>query len=225
MKPFPLLFSVAVALLASVSASHGQGVLEPRPLSLPADIDIAELKDTGKAAIDDVMAKYADQDVRPDVKTYAILPLGKDVDAGYFTLQFENIFTQRAGAAGYTLYTRRDKVLEQVLVEIDFQQNYADAMKPETRQKLALEGVQAIIRPRIDIDRSANGAITVRANVEVFQVASGQKIWGYEATRVIGAKLTNEQLVHYLMIGLGGLAAVIILFWFLRALMRAARPR
>jgi hypothetical protein len=219
----PLLAALTLSCLAV--NLHAQGITEPRPLAVPAEVDTAELKDTGRQAIAELMAEFAAQDANAQAKTFAILPLPKDIDQGYFTLQFENAFTQKAGASGFKLYTRRDQVLEQVLVEIDFQQNFADAVKESTRNKLALEGVEAVILPRIDLDRSANGAVTLRATVSVHHVVSGEKLWGHEVARVIAPALTNDQILHYGVIGLAAIALLLILIWLLRTVRAAARPR
>ena len=218
------LILLSACLLLSVASLPAQGISQPRPLALPADIDIASLKDTGKLAIADVLAAFATNAAASGGQSYIILPLSKDIDQDYFTLQFENAFTQKAKSAGYKLYTRTDKTLEKVLTEIGFQQNYADSLKNNV-QKLALVGAQAVVLPRIDIDKSANGALTLRASISVHNVASGEKTWGDEASRTIPGKLTTEEWGRLGAIVLAVLGGLVVLLWFIRTVRAAARPR
>lgn len=212
-------------LLLAATFSHAQGIVQPRAIALPPDIDITAVKDTGKAAIAEVLAAFAANPAASGSQSYIILPLGQDVDQGYFTLQFENAFTQKAGAAGYKLYTRTDKTLGKVLTEIGFQQNYSDSLDKSTVQKLALVGAQAVVLPRIDIDRGMGGAVTLRASISVHNVASGEKTWGDEVSKPVPGKLTTEDWVMYGAIGLAVLGGLVILIWLLGAVKRAKTPR
>lgn len=221
MKLLPLALAAFLALATSVTA---QGISQPRPLTLPDDIDIATLKDAGRAAISQVLAEFAGSNASGG-KSYIILPLSKDIDQGYFTLQFENAFTQKAGAAGYKLYTRTDKVLEKVLTEIEFQQNFEDSLNKATMQKLALVGAESVILPRIDIDRSGDGALTVRASIGIHNVATGEKVWGNESSSLIPGRVTTEQWITRGIIALAAFAVLMIVLWFIRTVRRAARPR
>ena len=212
-------------LLLSAAFSSAQGIKQPRPFSLPPETDITAVKDTGKLAITEVLAAFAANPAASGSQSYIILPLGQDLDQGYFTLQFENAFTQKAGAAGYKLYTRTDKTLEKVLTEIGFQQNYADSLDNSTVQKLALVGAQAVVLPRIDIDRGMDGAVTLRAFISVHNVASGEKTWGDEVSKLVPGKRTTEDWVRLGAIGLAVLGGLVILVWFIRTVRAAARPR
>lgn len=216
---------LAFAFAALTLSSHAQGISQPKPLTLPPDIDMSRLKDAGRKAIAEVLAAFASNNLATGGKSFIILPLGKDIDQGYFTLQFENAFTQKAGAAGYKLYTRTDKVLEKVLTEIEFQQNYEDSLNKATMQKLAIVGAEYVILPRIDIDRSANGALTMRASIGVHNVSTAEKVWGDEGSVVIPGKLTTEEWVRIGAIALAVLGGLVILLWFIRSLRAAARPR
>ncbi|MBL9133535.1 MAG: hypothetical protein JNG86_20155 [Verrucomicrobiaceae bacterium] len=219
------IFLAITALSLTSVFSFAQGINQPRQITLPPDIDITIVKDTGKQAIADVIAAFAANKAASGSQSYIILPLGQDIDQGYFTLQFENAFTQKAGAAGFKLYTRTDKTLEKVLTEIGFQQNYADSLDKSTVQKLALVGAQAVVLPRIDLDRGVDGAVTLRASISVHNVATGEKTWGDEITKPVPGKLTTEQWVMYGAIALGALGVFVILIWFLSAVRKAARPR
>jgi hypothetical protein len=219
------IFLTLTALALSSVFTFAQGINQPRPINLPPDIDITVVKDTGKQAISEVMAAFAANKAASGSQSYIILPLGQDIDQGYFTLQFENAFTQKAGAAGFKLYTRTDKTLEKVLTEIGFQQNFADSLDKSTVQKLALVGAQAVVLPRIDIDRGVDGAVTLRASISVHNVATGEKTWGDEISKPVPGKLTTEQWVMYGAIALGALGVFVILIWFLLAVRKAARPR
>jgi hypothetical protein len=230
--PFPLSMNTrftlplfAMALVAMTLSSHAQGISQPKPLTLPPDIDMSQLKDAGRKAIAEVLAAFASNNLATGGKSFIILPLGKDIDQGYFTLQFENAFTQKAGAAGYKLYTRTDKVLEKVLTEIEFQQNYEDSLNKATMQKLAIVGAEYVILPRIDIDRSGNGALTLRASISVHNVSTAQKVWGDEARVVIPGRRTTEEWLRIGAIALAVLGGLVILLWFVRSVRTAARPR
>jgi hypothetical protein len=219
------LIHILTALAITTAFCLAQGIKQPRPINLSPDIDIAIVKDTGKQAVAEVLAAFAAHPATSGSQSYIILPLGQDIDQGYFTLQFENAFTQKAGAAGYKLYTRTDKTLEKVLTEIGFQQNYTDSLDKSTVQKLALVGAQAVVLPRIDIDRGVDGAVTIRASISVHNIASGEKTWGDEVSKPVPGKLTNQQWVMYGGVALGAFSVLVVLTWFVLALRRAARPR
>lgn len=219
------IFFTLTALALSSVFTFAQGINQPRPINIPPDIDITVVKDTGKQAISEVLAAFAANKAASGSQSYIILPLGQDIDQGYFTLQFENAFTQKAGAAGFKLYTRTDKTLDKVLTEIGFQQNFADSLDKSTVQKLALVGAQAVVLPRIDIDRGVDGAVTLRASISVHNVATGEKTWGDEVSKPVPGKLTTQQWVMYGAIALGALGVFVILIWFLSAVRKAAQPR
>lgn len=208
---------LAAAFAALTLSSHAQGILQPKPLTLPADMDVAAVKDAGKQAAAEVLAAFVASDAAKGGKSFIIMPLGRDVDQGYFTLQFENAFTQRAGAAGYKLYTRADKVLEQVLSEIEFQQNFSDSIDKTTLQKLALIGAQTVVLPRIDIDKSTSGAVTVRASIGVHTIATAEKTWGDEVSKIIPAKHTANDWGRYGGIGFASLGGLAVLFCLIRS--------
>jgi hypothetical protein len=219
------LFLAITALALTSVLSFAQGIAQPRPIMLPPDIDITTVKDTGKQAIAEVLAAFAANKAASGSQSYIILPLGSDIDQGYFTLQYENAFTQKAGAVGFKLYTRTDKTLEKVLTEIGFQQNFADSLDKSTVQKLSLVGAQAVILPRIDIDRGVDGAVTLRASISIHNVASGEKTWGDEVTKLVPGKWTTQQWILFGAIALGALGVLVILIWFVLAVRKAARPR
>lgn len=216
---------LATVLLCTAVAAHAQGIANPRPLNLPADTDMSTLKNTGKQAIAELMAAFAANDAASGSKSYIILPLPRDVDQGYFTLQFENAFTQKAGAAGYKLYTRTDSVLAKVLKETEFQQNYEDALDKGTIQKLAFIGAQAVVVPRMDIDRSAEGLVTLRASISVHNVSTAEKVWGDETAKDLPRPLTTQDWILRGGIALGALGILVVLLWFISSVRSAARPR
>ncbi len=216
---------LTAVLLCTAVAAQAQGIANPRPLSLPADTDISALKSTGKVAIAELMAAFAANDAASGSKSYIILPLPRDVDQGYFTLQFENAFTQKAGAAGYKLYTRTDSVLANVLKETEFQQNYEDALDKSTIQKLAFIGAQAVVVPRMDIDRSADGTVTLRASISVHNVATAEKVWGDETSKDMPRGLTTQDWIFRGGIAVGAIIGLLVLLWIIGSVRSAARPR
>jgi hypothetical protein len=218
------LITFALSFLSVVSMTLAQGISQPKPLNLPADVDTSQLKDAGRKAIAEVLAAFSSNKLASG-ESFIILPLGKDIDQGYFTLQFENMFTQKAGAVGYKLFTRTDKVLEKVLTEIEFQQNFEDSLNKATMQKLSIVGADSVILPRIDIDRNTNGSITLRASIGVHNVSTAEKVWGDEASVEIPGKLTTEAWIRIGAITLAGLGGLVILMWILRSVRAAARPR
>jgi len=219
------LFLITTALFLGAGLSPAQGIDGPKPLLLPADTDVATVKDTGKLAIAELMAAFAANDAASGSTSYIIMPLGRDLDQGYFTLQFENAFTQKAGVAGYKLYTRQDDVLAKVLKEVEFQQNYGDALNQASMQKLALIGAEVVVLPRIDLDRSTDGSTTLRASISVHNVSTGQKLWGDEVSKMIAAKLSTEDWINRAGIGLAVFGGLVLLLWIIRTLRLAARPR
>jgi len=218
------IFTLIAALLFTAGFSQAQGIASPRQLTLPDDIDLAALKDAGRAAISQVLSEFAGSNVSAG-KSFIILPLAKDIDQGYFTLQFENAFTQKAGASGFKLYTRTDKVLEKVLTEVEFQQSFEDSLNKASMQKLSLVGAESVILPRIDIDRSGDGALTVRASISIHHVSTGEKVWGNEGASFIPGKVTTEQWVTRGIIAFAVFAFLLLLLWITRTIRRAARPR
>lgn len=218
------LTTLLTALTLTVISAQAQGITLPRPILLPDDIDIATIKDAGRAAIQQVITEFATSKAAART-SYIIMPLTKDVDQGYFTLQFENAFTQKAGDKGFKLYTRTDKVLEKVLTEIEFQQNYEDSLKQGTLQKLALVGAEAVILPRIDIDRSSDGTLTLRASIGVHNVSSGEKAWGNESSALIPGRITSTHWITRGIMLLAAIALMMIGIWFKRTVQRGTRAR
>lgn len=218
------LTSLLTVLLLVTGFAQAQGIAQPRPLLLPADIDMATLKDAGRAAISQVMSEFVASNAATST-SYIIMPLTKDVDQGYFTLQFENAFTQSARQKNFKLYTRTDKVLEKVLTEIEFQQNYADSLDASTAQKLSLVGAQSVILPRLDIDRSGDGALTLRASIGIHDVKSGEKVWGSEGSAFIPGKPNATQWVMRGIMLLAAIALLMIGIWFKRTVQRGTRAR
>lgn len=216
--------SLLIALTLTVISAQAQGIAQPRPMLLPDDIDIATIKDAGRAAIQQVITEFAASKAAAST-SYIIMPLTKDIDQGYFTLQFENAFTQKAGDKDFKLYTRTDKVLEKVLTEIEFQQNYEDSLKQGTLQKLALVGAEAVILPRIDIDRSGDGTVTLRASIGVHNVSSGEKAWGNESSALIPGRITPTHWITRGIYALAGIALLMIFIWFIRTVRWKTNPR
>lgn len=212
------------ALLLAAPVIQAQGIAQPRPLLLPAGMETAKLKDAGRSAITQVINEFISSGSSSST-SYIILPLTKDVDLGYFTLQFENAFTQSAQQKNFKLYTRSDKVLEKVLTEIEFQQNYADSLDASTAQKLALVGAASVILPRIDIDPSSDGSHTLRASIGIHDVKTGQKVWGGESSVLIQGPPNASQWIMRGIMLLAALALLMIGIWFKRTVQRGTRAR
>lgn len=223
MKRILTILSAAILLLGQ--HAPGQTVPSPKILSLPPGTDIPALKETAKTAIAELMTNFAARQSGSKVQSFVILPLARDIQDGYFTRQFEDAFTHIAGDRDFKLYTREDRQLAAVMKEPEFVSIYEDAVNPATIQKLSLVGAEAVIIPRLGVDVSANGTQVLSVGISVHQVATAQKLWGNEVTKPIPGKLTPEQLVLYVGIGLAALGVLVILVWIKRVFSKASRPR
>jgi hypothetical protein len=197
----------------------------PKHLVIPDGLEVSQIKDHGKATLADLMTRFTEFHAGSPIDKYVIVPLRRDIDDGYMTLQFENAFVQKGRQTGFSLVTRENKVLTDVLNEVGFQEIYTDTLNPATAVKLAIDGAKSVILPRIDIDTNNNGSFTLRVNISVFEVSTGKKIWGDEVASVIRPSLTPEQWVLYIGIGLIGFGILIVIVWFGRMIKAAARPR
>jgi hypothetical protein len=221
MKLLPLALA---AFLALATTAIAQGILMPNPLTVPVGVDVTALRNAGKAAIAEVMASFTANQAANGNQSYIILPAPEDIDGDYFTLQFEDAFTQMA-KGHFKLYTRTDEILAKVLKEKEFQDNFGDVMKPGTIRKLAFIGAQAVVLPRLYIDRSSDGTTTFFARISVHNVSSAEKVWGGESSKVVPGKLSTEQWITRGIIVLAAFAVLMIVLWFIRMVRRAARPR
>lgn len=219
-----VLFSLLFAF-AFYPEAQSQTYESPMHIEVPDGLEVSQVKDHAKTALADLMTRFNQFHVDSPIDKYVIVPLGRDIDNGYISLQFENAFVQKGRQTGFSLVTRENQVLTNVLNEIGFQEIYADTLNPTTAVKLAIDGAKSVILPRVDIDSNSNGTFTLRVNISVFEVSSGRKIWGDEVASLIRPRITPEQWVLYIGIGLMAFGIFIVIVWFVRVIRAAARPR
>ena len=231
-----LLLALTLAILgvlAPASLSAQTRVYKARDLNVPADLDPEKVKDAGNAALEDLLGAMLAKSDLP--KKFAILPLERDVDGDYFTMQMRNYFTNLGRQNGYELFTRSDGQWNQILEEIKWGDQRGDTMDASTVQKFGrIQGVQGLIMGRISsISKNEKGEPVVRVTMQAFEVETGKQIWGNETkgladktkastdpTALILAKIPGG----WLTVG-GILIFLILLSVILKSFARAARPR
>jgi hypothetical protein len=226
-------------ILLMPAASRAQmpaaAAITPKDIVLAEDMDPDLVKNAGNSAIRAAVADFMARQDMP-IKRYAILPLERDVDGGYFTMQFRNEFASHAGTDGYELYTRMGDDWNNILNEIAWGQTYGDTMDPATVQKFGrIQGVQGLIMGRISsVDKYGGDDVKVRFSMQVFEVETGRLLWGEEKVAygrgtgdwtVDWLRLSRKQYMEFGLIGLGCILALAILAKIGGAMRRAARPR
>lgn len=245
-------------LLLSTAAMVGQAPT-PKPAAAPApaapvvtpaltpvdwksDPAMTEFaKQAGSSAIAQWMAEFLAKSL--PAKRYALLPLGADLDDGYFTLQARNEFANRALGTDYTLFTRDDAEWKSLLAEVRKGDQEGDTMDAATIQKFGrVQGVQGIIRGRVSgvylgPSSSPGGVhmaddaktLQVRIVMQAFEIETGRLLWGAE--KIAAVQLPDESLVvpgtkrQWILYGAAGFAGLVILIVIFRALGTANRPR
>ena len=214
-----------------------------KPIDWKADPTMTEYaKQAGTVAVANWMAEFLAKQF--PAKRFALLPLGSDLDDGYFTLQARNEFASRANGTDYTLYTRDDSEWKALLKEIRVGDQEGDTMDTATIQKFGrIQGVQGIIRGRISgvyvgLANADSGAVhladdakvlQVRIILQAFEVETGRLLWGSEKMATVA--LPDDSLVvpgtkrQWLLYGAAGIAGILVLFILLRALKAANGPR
>lgn len=212
---------------AFLSAYGGAGIgAEPLPLIIPVGTEVDQVRDLGKKAIVEIMQRFGEARGGENMESFIVLPLRKDLDQQYFTLQFENAFTQEAKQAGYKLYTRNDKALGELLDQIQWSQNNSDILDPSTIQELGkVVDAQAIVMPRVDITERKDGMLSVRVNMQVYERETFRLHWGDESVIVAKPPLSRDDLLFWTVAGIGCLAFLFMVKSFLGFLGRKLRPR
>jgi hypothetical protein len=99
-----LILTLLIALLGSTPLPAQVKVYSARDLNIPSNLDPEKVKDAGNAALEELLGSMLNQSDLP--KKFAILPLERDVDSDYFSMQMRNYFTNLGRQNGYELYTR-----------------------------------------------------------------------------------------------------------------------
>jgi hypothetical protein len=230
-----LLFLLVLPVLASAQSTAV--TYKPQKIVLPAGTDTEKIKDLANEAIGQLVDEFAVQSATFQSKRFAILPLKRDLDDGYLTLQLQNHFTTAGAKANLELYTRDNSTLNSLLSEIQWGQDFGDTMKTETIQKFGnITGVQAIVFSRFDVTTGKDGALTVRVNMQAFEVETGRTLWGAEKKAEQAAKITPKTAIEeaqeavnssrpYWKALIIGIAALLLVLWLLAKVRRASRPR
>jgi hypothetical protein len=220
--------------------SGGNPKESPRPneIAIPEGVDPDLAKDAGNKAIKALLTDFFQRsDIQ--VKRFAILPMQQDVDGGYFTDQFRNLFSAEGGNRGFELYTRMDNEWNMLLKEIAWGQSYADTMDPSTVQKFGrIQGVEGLIIPRANgVTKYRDDDVKMRFSMQAFEVETGKLMWGEEKVAygkrsgtesggIIGflTDWDSKKIKSAVFIALG-VIVVLVLLRILSAMRVAARPR
>jgi hypothetical protein len=227
-----LILTLLIALLGSTPLPAQVKVYSARDLNIPSNLDPEKVKDAGNAALEELLGSMLNQSDLP--KKFAILPLERDVDSDYFSMQMRNYFTNLGRQNGYELYTRNDAQWNQILEEIKWGDQFGDTMDAETVQKFGrIQGVQGLLMGRISsISTTEKGDPVVRVTLQAFEVETGKQLWGNEAKGLVKVPTDPDPDAISLKMVPGGwvtVAAVggglVLLLLILKAVGKASRPR
>lgn len=232
-----LMLGTATAQQNTGSAGAAETQAMPRafskPYIVPDGTDVDRLKDAAQQASADVWKGFIGSVTDPKIKSFAVLPLQRDIDDDYVALQLRNKFTEICGPQGLQLYTRMDADWNRLLQEIAWADNVGDTMDQSTIQKFGrIKGVQALVFSRITgVSRTEKEGVKLRLNVQVFEVETGQQIWGREIVALNEGSLVPvdfqflrdyRQWVVWAGAALVGLIVLIVL---MKLVAKASRPR
>lgn len=233
MKTTLLILSLGLLFVGSTQAQNNKASFS-KPYTLPEGIDLDKFKDAAQQAAADVWKNYVSNATEFKVTSYAVLPLQKDVEGDYVALQLRNQFTEVCGPQGLQLYSRVDPDWDLLLKEIAWGENYADTMDQSTVQKFGrIKGVQALVFSRLTgATKTDTEGVKVRLNVQIFEVETGQQLWGKEITSTQDGdaiRLLSPSTMRYygqIIITAGiALGVLLILFVFMKMVSKASRPR
>jgi|GEM_PF-1697132 len=205
-----------------------------KPFIVPDDVDIDKLKDAAQQAAADVWKNYVGSFIDTKLKSFAVLPLQRDIDGDYVALQLRNKFTEICGPQGLQLYTRMDAEWNTLLKEIAWGDNFGDTMDQGTIQKFGrIKGVQALVFSRITgASKTDKDGVKLRVNVQIFEVETGQQLWGKEIVATQEGSLVQVVDAHimrdyrqWFVIGGAVLGGLILLYILMKMIAKASRPR
>ena len=221
-----LLATIGALLFGSAAAQSAP--YKPRDLTVPADVNTEEVKDSGNTAIEKLVPDALGATGLP--KKLAILPLKQDIDDGYFTTQLSNLFVKTGTNSGFQIYTRDNSQWDSLLQEIQWGDQFGDTMDAATIQKFGrIQGVQALVVGRVSsITKGPDGKPIVRMGIQVFEVETGRQLWGSEEKGVLPAKPVDppfwSQVPGGGMTVIGALAVLVLLI-LLIGIVKKSRPR
>jgi len=179
-------------------------------------------------------------------KRLAVLPIDRDFDSGYLTLQAGNLLTTRGAAAGFThVLAENSPEWKSLLAEIRRGDQLGDTMDPATVQKFGrIQGVQGVVVGRVTgvflATQRTSGAvrfkeqerqqIQVRVTLQAYEVETGKQLWGGERTAAVWLPYDDSLVVpgsrmDWVKWGAIGLGGLIVLIWIGRRIASASRPR
>jgi hypothetical protein len=179
-------------------------------------------------------------------KRLAILPLERDFDGNYLTLQARNLLTTHGAAAGFThVLAENSSEWTSLLAEIRRGDRYADTMDPATVQKFGrIQGVQGVIVGRVTgvflatlrsdaavrFKEQERKQIQVRVTFQAYEVETGKQLWGGERTGSVWLPYDDSIVVpgsrmDWIKWGGIGLLGLIVLVVIVRFIASASRPR
>lgn len=228
----PILVTCCIALASSFPV-YAQVDYKPREIELKKDLDIEEVKSTVKGVISDAMEEFVKNRNGEGYRTFAVLPLQHDVDDGYGTLRLQDVFATFGRDSGYDVFTVESEKMQKAFEQIEFAQNFSDAIDPQTIQKLGkIVNVEVVVLARLDVNTNAKGVTTVRFNIEPYVVETMQRLAGGEKDAVITPPAVPESAKSFIekaypWVLWGGLAVLllIILKVVFRVIGNSARPR
>ncbi len=231
------LLCLLLTLPLLLSAQSTAVTYKPQNIVLPAGADVEKVKDLANQAIGQLVDEFAVQTASLQAKRFAILPLKRDLDEGYITLQLQNRLSTAGAKAGLEFYTRDNATLNTLLSEIQWGQDFGDTMEASTIQKFGrITGVQGIIFSRLDVTAGDHGSLTVRVNMQAYEVETGRTLWGAEKKAEQAAKITPKTALEeakdtveasrpYWKKAAIGFAVLVVLLWIIAKVRRASRPR
>lgn len=233
MKTTLLILSLGLLFVGASQAQKNQSSFS-KPYTLPEGIDLDKFKDAAQQAAADVWKNYISNASDFKATSFAVLPLQKDVEGDYVALQLRNQFTEVCGPQGLQLYSRVDPDWDLLLKEIAWGENYADTMDQSTVQKFGrIKGVQALVFSRLTgATKTDTDGVKVRLNVQIFEVETGEQLWGKEVTAALDGDairlLSPNTMRNYgqlIITGGAVLGGLLILFILMKIVSKASRPR
>ena len=215
----------SVSLKTEVSPAPIQAALFTEPTDSQ---QLEYARQAGSAALESWVAEF----LRPELpaKRFAVLPLRRDLDGDYLTLQLRNVLAGRVASTGGSVCTRDDETWKSLLAELRRSDQMGDTMDAATLQKLGrIEGVQCIVLGRVTgihaVSEKIGGdaiqltgerrAVQVRVLLQAYEVETGRLLWGAEKSGM--ALLPDDALVlpgtrrQWMVYGTIGLLAVVLL--------------
>jgi hypothetical protein len=237
----------AVAAPAQPAPVTVSGKLTPIPFPTDTD-DVEAVRQAGVIAVDQLLSDFLVRESQS--ARYAVMPLDRDFDDGYFTMQLRSELANRGKAANITVITRDAAMEKQFLAEIRRGDQIGDTMDPATIQKFGrAQGVNGIVVGRITgiyevkqadsdslvrLDDQYKRMLQVRISLQAYEVETGRQIWGAERSGMV--RIADDKSIvipgtrrDWLLYGggaiVGGLLLLVLLGMIWHHLKSSFRPR